>query len=336
MNWNAVSDLGSPSAMALAAVLIAIWLICSRVWFAAIRWVSLFCAAALLVIGTKIAFGPSGLGRGPLDFTGISGHATSATAVLGVAGSLLGGGPVGDGTVAAGAIGYGLGVLIGASTLLSQPTHSLFEVIAGSALGGLVALLSIRSIPKGSSGIVAPGIFALSLACIFLAAYAKITPSEEWIGGLASHLTRQGIPPLERTNSNAPAPAPPNTALGASGAPTTATVNRIDVNSSTKTNTIGASTVLSAEAFKPDVAQSEFGKYCAPPIPPPCFQKEETYKEPANIEACKKEIDEYINEALKYRTCVEDQIMSFVKSANDVIDAFRCRTQGRSSCPQQH
>jgi hypothetical protein len=56
----------------------------------AIRWPSLFTLAALLVVSTKIAFEAWGIGIGALDFTGISGHAMTATSVLAVAGYLLG------------------------------------------------------------------------------------------------------------------------------------------------------------------------------------------------------------------------------------------------------
>src|SRR5271170_6468337 len=92
LDWNAIYDLGDAAVMAPAGLLIAIWLAISRAWSVAILWLSLFCAAALLVISTKIAFGIWGLGRDSLNFTGISGHAISATSVFAATGSLLGSG----------------------------------------------------------------------------------------------------------------------------------------------------------------------------------------------------------------------------------------------------
>jgi hypothetical protein len=197
----------------------------------------------------------------------------------------------------------------------------------------------MRSSARRSTAIVAVGIFALGLACIFLAASGKRVPADEWIASLAHYFPEREIPHPSRANSSPSAPS--NAARPQSSATATAAAAPIDVKASVpmmeQSNAARAPTLLPtlqlpAEAFRPDVAQSEFGKYCAPPVSPSCFQREETYREPANAEACQKEIDEYINVALNYRTCLEEEIERAVKNANDTIDTFKCRAKGRLNC----
>src|SRR5690606_16724813 len=71
------------------AAAIAIWLLAAGAWRAALAWCVMFGTSLTLVAATKIAFIGWGIGIPGLDFTGISGHAMRACAVLPVAAFLL-------------------------------------------------------------------------------------------------------------------------------------------------------------------------------------------------------------------------------------------------------
>ncbi|MEO8938144.1 MAG: phosphatase PAP2 family protein [Burkholderiaceae bacterium] len=124
--------------------------LCVGLWVAgdrrvAWRWAVCFGSAVLLVFATKLAFLGWGLGIRSLDFTGISGHSTLAASVLPVFAWWLTQGRRLDVQRRAVVAAVVLALLVGVSRLLLQ-THSISEVIAGLALGNLVAWAVI---PRG-------------------------------------------------------------------------------------------------------------------------------------------------------------------------------------------
>jgi membrane-associated phospholipid phosphatase len=193
MTWNEIADLGGPAVMAPACLTIAVWLLASRAWSRAIRWLSLFTLAALLVAGSKIAFEAWGIGIRALDFTGISGHAMTATSVLAVAGYLFGSKLRRPGAISLALIGYGFGVLVGFSLIVNK-AHSLSEVVAGCALGGSVAFVSMSSRRRRPAVIVAPAMFAVTLGAVLLAFHGTKAPSEIYIAKLAVYLSERATP----------------------------------------------------------------------------------------------------------------------------------------------
>lgn len=106
------------------------------------RWGLLLCASALLVLGSKIAFLAFGVGCRACDFTGISGHATLAAAILPVWLTLAARrlGPVWPWLSSPLAIA--LPVLV-AWSRVEVGAHSPSESAAGWALGTLVALATL-------------------------------------------------------------------------------------------------------------------------------------------------------------------------------------------------
>ena len=101
----------------------------------------------MLTTATKLAFIGYGVGYAPWDFTGISGHAMFAAAVLPplllLAGSAAGGGANRGGLLLA---GYSLAGAVAVSRVMVG-AHSWSEVVAGAALGALcsgVALATAR------------------------------------------------------------------------------------------------------------------------------------------------------------------------------------------------
>ena len=175
--WHQLTRLGEAQLLLPALLLTAVWLLRSPgggrlagVWLATTG------AAALLTTATKVAFIGYGVGFAPLDFTGISGHAMFAAAVLpplvllagsaglaaGVrgAGGLRGAGVLrgsdgADGSGGAGGRAYHRSLMLAGYALAGAVAvsrvrvgaHSWSEVAAGAALGALcsgAALVSCR------------------------------------------------------------------------------------------------------------------------------------------------------------------------------------------------
>jgi hypothetical protein len=91
--------------------------------------------------------------------------------------------------------------------------------------------------------------------------------------------------------------------------------------------------VFAPVAASADDAEATLGGFiCARPIAPSCVGRTETYQSNPRVEACKGEIDQFAAATAIYRDCLERQIALAVRSANDVIDRFRC-SSGRGPCP---
>jgi membrane-associated phospholipid phosphatase len=203
MIWTRITDLGDAAVMLPAGIVIAAWLLLSRAWQGALLWLSLFGAGAILVVCTKIAYLGWGMGR-QLDFTGISGHAMTATSVLAVAGYFVGSKLSRSGAIVATALGYCAGVLVGISRIVVG-AHSASEVVAGCALGGLIALMAVTGIRANPKLVVAPLVLAVTLLTLELAVHGEQVPSEQLITKVALYLSGHSaatIPTIRRRGHN--------------------------------------------------------------------------------------------------------------------------------------
>jgi hypothetical protein len=84
-------------------------------------------------------------------------------------------------------------------------------------------------------------------------------------------------------------------------------------------------------AFADDGAMSLSGFICARPFPPACVDAPATYQNAANLAACQRDLDRYAAWTAAYRDCLERQIASGLRQANDVLDRFHCLSQ--RNCP---
>ena len=199
MIWTRITDLGDAAVMLPAGIVIAAWLLLSRAWQSALLWLSLFGAGAILVVCTKIAYLGWGMG-GQLDFTGISGHAMTATSVLAVAGYFVGSKLSRSRAIVATALGCCVGVLVGISRIMVG-AHSASEVVAGCALGGLVALVAVTGIRAKPKLVAAPLVLAVTLLTLELAVHGDQVPSEQLISKVALYLSGHSavaIPTIRR------------------------------------------------------------------------------------------------------------------------------------------
>jgi membrane-associated phospholipid phosphatase len=140
-----VTNLGAAGVMApvLAMTCLGLWR--SGQSAAATRWLVLVAIGGTVVLATKIAFLAFGLGIPQLDFTGVSGHTTLATAILPVwLRALLGGERRETRLALAGMlVGLALGALVGWSRV-DVGAHSPSEAVLGWMLGAAIAYLTIR------------------------------------------------------------------------------------------------------------------------------------------------------------------------------------------------
>lgn len=108
-----------------------------------LRWLGALAAAAALTAITKVAFIGYGIGHAPTDFTGISGHAMSAAAMLPMlACAATRGAPRRRRRLALAAAAL-LAVVVGYSRV-HIGVHSASEVAAGLVLGALAAVAALE------------------------------------------------------------------------------------------------------------------------------------------------------------------------------------------------
>jgi membrane-associated phospholipid phosphatase len=186
--WIFMTALGSVGVMGPVALIVAAWLALGYRWKYAGAWLALLGAASGLVALSKIAFIGWGIGVRHLDFTGISGHALMSTAVLPVAifVALL---PTRGAVRAIGvALGLMLGIWVGVSRVVLD-AHSVSEVVAGCALGAVVALAFVWIAWRAESGKLAPAPVAASLAVVVVALHGVPVPTQHWITEIALGLS---------------------------------------------------------------------------------------------------------------------------------------------------
>lgn len=84
-------------------------------------------------------------------------------------------------------------------------------------------------------------------------------------------------------------------------------------------------------AFAGDGGVSLSGFICDRPFPPACADAPVTYQTAEDLAACQRDLDRYAAWTAAYRDCLERQIASAVRQANDVLDRFHCLSQ--RTCP---
>jgi hypothetical protein len=92
-----------------------------------------------------------------------------------------------------------------------------------------------------------------------------------------------------------------------------------------------ALTLAGEAAFAGDGVASLGGFICARPLVPACADAPATYQNAADLAACQRDLDRYAAWTAAYRDCLERQIASGVRQANEVLDRFHCLSQ--RNCP---
>lgn len=153
--WHGITRLGEAQILLPTALALALWLAWRvRAPRLAAAWLLGIAAAAAVTTASKVAFIGYGWGWPALDYTGISGHAMFASAILPVAGMALAGALV-DGRAPAWhrtglAAGVALALLVGVSRAVVG-AHSASEIVAGWVVGGVAAAAVLRAAPMPSA-----------------------------------------------------------------------------------------------------------------------------------------------------------------------------------------
>lgn len=192
LNWISITRLADTAVMLPAAILCLIWLLMSGATRLALWWSALLCGGLAFVAVTKIAFLGWGIGIPTLDFTGISGHAMRATAIMPVLLYLVfinASRRLRQGAVIT---GMAFGVLIGVSRLMVH-AHSPSEAVAGCLLGALVstAFIGMMVVQTRPASELTKSAHALPLLLLLLLPIftAKPAPTERWLHSVAMTLS---------------------------------------------------------------------------------------------------------------------------------------------------
>ncbi len=74
------------------------------------------------------------------------------------------------------------------------------------------------------------------------------------------------------------------------------------------------------------------GFICVRPFSPACADQPDTFQAKEKLSACQRELDGFAAATAAYRDCLQRQISSAVRQANDILDRFHCLSQGGGSC----
>ena len=85
--------------------------------------------------------------------------------------------------------------------------------------------------------------------------------------------------------------------------------------------------MIAAAAPEADAGETTRGfTYCAPPTRPGCVDRGK-----ADPALCEIEVQAFVAMVFKYRECLAMETERAVRDANDVIEAWKCRT-GKKDC----
>ena len=210
--WHALTRLGEAQILLPVLLLAAAWLTLARgEGGLAARWLGATAAAALLTTASKIAFMGDGLGWAALDFTGLSGHAMFAAAVLPVLLAWASGAVSLSHQGWRAAAGYGLAVAVALSRVMVH-AHSISEALGGLVLGAAASAWVLCATPPAPLRLprwLAPALLAWALLGV---AVAPPSRTHGWVTRLALAISGRAVPyqrgQMHRDHQPQPQPMP--------------------------------------------------------------------------------------------------------------------------------
>lgn len=179
--WTSVTRFGEALILLPAAMALMLWLALRlRARRIAFAWGVALCAAAAVTAASKVAFMGWGVGIARLNFTGVSGHAMFAAAVIPVLLRAAASGVPDRWHRASVIAGYAIAFVVAVSRV-KVGAHSWSEVAAGFALGALASALTLRS---GRVPMVDAPRLLLAGTAVWLAAMnigAPPSPTHGWV-----------------------------------------------------------------------------------------------------------------------------------------------------------
>jgi membrane-associated phospholipid phosphatase len=203
LTWSFISRLGGIAVMLPAATAVALWLCAARAWRMALWWSALFVVSLLVTVATKIAFIGWGAGIHYLDFTGVSGHAARATAVIPVLIFLAMQGAQRTARAYGVATGMILGAVVGLSRLMLH-AHSISEIIAGCVLGSVVSTVFMHVFDPPRKFTMDRATAACWLVGLIAVTFVSPAPTQRWMISLALYLSGHDRPYIRKNWKLAP------------------------------------------------------------------------------------------------------------------------------------
>jgi membrane-associated phospholipid phosphatase len=181
IEWSEITRFGDATITCFAALAIAAWLLAEKENRLALCWSLLFATGMAVVVVTKMAFIGWGIGIRSIDFTGFSGHAMRATAVLPVLFYLM----LEKAPRSLRGIGALCGLIVGMVVGISRiavHAHSVSEVITGWMLGAAVSISFIWV--AGTTlrrHVFNPVRITVSMLALLTAPYVHPAPTQQWL-----------------------------------------------------------------------------------------------------------------------------------------------------------
>lgn len=80
-------------------------------------------------------------------------------------------------------------------------------------------------------------------------------------------------------------------------------------------------------------ATAQFYMYCTEPSEPFCITSFGTFDDQWSFDRCRRDVEMFLSEVDEYRDCLLRNSNEAVDHANQVIERFNCRAEGRTFCP---
>lgn len=178
--WTTITSVGDLAVMAPAALAIMTWLFAAGERRLALWWAGLFSGGMAVVTATKIAFIGWGVGIHSLDFTGFSGHAMRAAAVIPVLAHVLMQKSSGTARVLAVSVGFACAALVAASRV-EVHAHSLSEAALGFLLGTIVSAGFLWRATLASRCVLNRAHLGVGAVLMLVASCAGPAPTQRWL-----------------------------------------------------------------------------------------------------------------------------------------------------------
>lgn len=176
-----------------AAAAILLCLMTARAWRLAIWWSVLFAGGMVVVVLTKLAFIGWGIGFESLDFTGISGHAMRAGAVLPVIGYLLMQRADRIGQLSGTLLGMALALMIALSRVIVH-AHSVSEAVSGAVFGLVLGLMFLQRARLMARPAINLWLVAIAMTGLFVASTGEPAPTQQMLVRVALALSGHACP----------------------------------------------------------------------------------------------------------------------------------------------
>jgi membrane-associated phospholipid phosphatase len=173
--WGLITRLGEAQILLPAMLVVCLWLMQAGAGRLARTWAGCTALAAALTTLSKVAFLGWGIGWAALDFTGISGHAMFAAAILPVLMRCIAAPAPRPWQQAAALLGVVLALVIAASRVRTG-AHSVSEVVIGLAVGAAASLATVVRVPLPPT-LPAPRALAVGLVLWLLVGPVGSPPS---------------------------------------------------------------------------------------------------------------------------------------------------------------